>query len=106
MTHFHWKITQIEAVTEGGLNNVIVIACFEIEATEGELKSIVRSDTKLLPADAESFVELSDVTQEQVVEWVKESLGEHGVTQYQGMAQAQIDSQKVVQPKVVPLPWL
>jgi len=59
----------------------------------------------LLPPDAQSFVELADIIEAQVIAWTKDALGEDGVARFEGMAQTQIDNQKVAQPKVVALPW-
>ena len=105
MTQFDWKITQIETMKEGDLDDVVVTVCFDIDANEDGLKGFVQGDTKLLPPDAQSFVELANITEAQVIAWTKDALGEDGVARFEGMAQTQIDNQKVVQPKVVPLPW-
>jgi hypothetical protein len=105
MAQFDWKITQIEAMNEGDLQGVVVTVCFDIDADEDGLKGFVQGDTKLLPPDAQSFVELADITEAQVIAWTKDALGTDGVARFEGMAQTQIDNQKVVQPKVVPLPW-
>ena len=105
MIQFDWKITQIETMNEGDLENVVVTVCFDIDASEDGLKGFVQGDTKLLPPDAQNFVELADITEAQVIAWTKEALGDDGVARFEGMAQQQIDNQKVVQPKVVALPW-
>lgn len=105
MAQFDWKITQIEAQKIDDLDDVVVTVCFDIDATEDGLKGFVQGDTKLLPPDAQSFVELANITEAQVIAWTKEALGDDGVTRFEGMAQQQIDNQKVEQPKVVPLPW-
>ena len=105
MTQFDWKITQIEAQKVDDLDDVVVTVCFDINADEGGLKGFVQGDTKLLPPDAQSFVELASITEAQVVQWTKDALGEEGMARFEGMAKQQIDNQKVEQPKVVPLPW-
>lgn len=105
MAQFDWKITQIEAQKIDDLDDVVVTVCFDIDATEDGLKGFVQGDTKLLPPDAQSFVELANITEAQVIAWTKEALGETGIARFEGMAQQQIDNQKVAQPKVVALPW-
>lgn len=100
-----WKIRQIEAMNVDNLESVVVTVCFDIDAEEDGLKGFVQGDTKLLPPDAQNFTELANITEEQVIAWTKASLGEDGVARFEGMAQQQIDNQKVVQPKVVKLPW-
>lgn len=101
-----WKVRQIEAMIQGALENVAVTVCFGIDGEEDGLKGYVASDVKLLPPDADSFTKLNDATEEQVIGWTKDALGESGVAQFEAMLQAQIDAQKVPQPKVVPLPWV
>ena len=105
MAQFDWKITQIEAQKVDDLDDVVVTVCFDVDASEDGLKGFVQGDTKLLPPDAQNFVELADITEAQVIAWTKDALGEDGVDRFEGMAQTQIDNQKVVQPKVVALPW-
>lgn len=100
-----WTVTQIEVINEDGLQNVIVTTCFTVKGSENGLIGIAQGDTKLLPPDAQQFINLQDVTEAEAVQWTKDALGVAGVAQYEGMVQQQIDSQKVAQPEVVPLPW-
>ena len=106
MATFVWKVRQIECLSQDGLDNVVVTVCFDIDADEDGLKGFVQGDTKLLPPDAANFTALDSVTHDQVVAWTKDALGANGVARFEGMAQQQIDNQKVAQPKVVPLPWV
>ncbi len=105
MAQFDWKITQIEAQKIDDLDDVVVTVCFDIDASEDGLKGFVQGDTKLLPPDAQNFVELADITEAQVIAWTKDALGADGMARFEDMAQEQIDNQKVAQPKMVPLPW-
>ena len=101
-----WKVRQIECLSNNGMQNIVVTACFDIDADEDGLKGFVQGDVKLLPPDAQSFTQLADVTEAQVVQWTKDALGADGVARFEGMAQQQIDNQKVAQPKTVRLPWV
>ena len=105
MTEYAWSVRQIECLSENGLDNVVVTVCFDIDADEDGLKGFVQGDTKLLPPDAQDFVELADITEAQVIAWTKDALGTDGIARFEGMAQTQIDNQKVAQPKAVALPW-
>jgi len=101
-----WKIKQIEVQAVDGLIDVVVIVCFEVSADEDGLKGLVKGDTKLLPPNAQSFTNLADVTEAQVVQWVKDALGADGVLRLESALQHQIDSQKVDRSRIAPLPWL
>jgi hypothetical protein len=101
-----WKVRQIECLSNNGMQNIVVTVCFDIDADEDGLKGFVQGDVKLLPPDAQSFTQLADVTEDQVIQWTKDALGADGVARFEGMAQQQIDNQKTPQPKTVPLPWV
>jgi hypothetical protein len=93
-----WSITGIKTldVPEDG---TIVVAAFSV--TDGT--STVSSDQKLLPADAENFVPLAEITEEQVVGYVQEALGEQQVAVYEAMV---AEKTAAVEPQPVdPLPW-
>jgi stress response protein YsnF len=93
-----WSITGMKTldVPEEG---TIVVASFTV--TDGT--STVSSDTKLLEADAESFVPLAEITEEQVIGFVKDALEEQQVAVYEAMV---AERTAAVQPQVVdPLPW-
>ena len=105
MTNFVWTVTQIEVVDEGALPNVIVTTCFAVNGNENGLVGIAQGDVKLLPPDAQHFINLQDVTEAEAIHWTKQALGIDRVAVYESTVQQQIDSQKVAQPEVVPLPW-
>jgi hypothetical protein len=93
----NWSITGIKTldVPEEG---TIVVASFSV--TNGT--STVSSDTKLLPADAENFVPLAEITEQQVVDFVKAVL-EDQVAVYEAMV---AEKTAAVEPQAVnPLPW-
>jgi len=92
-----WSITGIKTLDEP-MEGTIVIASFSV--TDGT--STVSSDTKLLEADAENFVPLAEVTEEQVVDFVKAALEEQADV-FEAMVAAKTAA---VEPQAVdPLPW-
>ena len=100
----NWKITQIKTL-DNPETGTIVNASFSI--SDGT--STIESDTNLLPADSESFVSLENTTEEQVVQWVKDSL-DHNITdesfsqvkQYELIVERKT---KEAQPQITPFPW-
>lgn len=100
----NWKITQIKTLDNPEVGT-IVNASFSV--SDGT--STIESDTNLLPVNSESFVSLENTTEEQVVQWVKDSL-DHNITdesfsqvkQYELIVERKT---KEIQPKVTPLPW-
>jgi len=93
-----WSITGIKTLDEPP-EGTIVIASFSV--TDGA--STVASDQKLLPADAENFVPLANITEEQVIGFVQEALGEQQVAVFEAMV---AEKTAAVEPQPVdPLPW-
>ena len=100
----NWKITQIKTLDKPE-TGTIVNASFSV--SDGT--STIESDTNLLPADSESFVNLENATEDQVIQWVKDSL-DHNITdesfsqvkQYELIVERKT---KETQPQVTPLPW-
>lgn len=100
----NWKITQIKTL-DNPETGTIVNASFSI--SDGT--STIESDTNLLPADSESFVSLNNVTEEQVIQWVKDALNANniegmigGVERFENLVTIKTNTP---QPQVTPLPW-
>lgn len=100
----NWKITQIKTL-DNPLEGVIVNASFSV--SDGT--STIESDTNLLPADTKSFVSLDNVTEEQVIQWVKDALNANniegaisGVERFENLVTIKTNTP---QPQVTPLPW-
>ncbi len=100
----NWKITQIKTLDNPEIGT-IVNASFSV--SDGT--STIESDTNLLPANAESFVDLSTVTEEQVVQWVKDALNKNNiegnnaeVEKFENLVKIKTNTQ---QPQITPLPW-
>jgi hypothetical protein len=92
----NWSITQIKTIDQP-VDGVIVVASFTV--TDGT--STIESDTRLSPADADSFVVLPAVTEAMVVEWVKDALGDQ-VAVYEAMV---AEKTSAIEPVVTSLPW-
>ena len=100
----NWKITQIKT-TNTPVEGTIVNAAFEI--TKNGAK--VEADVNLLPANAESFVSLDSVTEENVIQWVKDALDYNinddaysNVKRYESIVE---QKSKETEPQITPLPW-
>jgi hypothetical protein len=92
----NWYITEIKTLNSPE-SGTIVIASFSV--TDGI--STISSDTKLNPADPSNFIPLENVTEEQVVSWVKDSLGDN-VSVYEALV---VEKTNTPIPQPTPLPW-
>lgn len=97
-----WKIVSLECYPEHeGQENVVTIAHWTL--TEGEAH-VYGSVGFTLDPEAE-FIPYADLTEAQVVEWVKGALGEEQVAAHEAAIAAQLEA--IANPPVVKpaLPW-
>jgi hypothetical protein len=106
MITYTWTVTAMEAVTEGDLDNVVVISYFTCSGEEDGLKGATSSDCRLLPPDPANFIPLDQITEQEAVTWTLQALGSSGVQNYEEMVAAQIEGQKLPKPTFVELPWM
>jgi hypothetical protein len=102
----NWIVTQLDAYPEfAGTEDVVFSVHWRLNGTDGAHEASTYGSV-VLNLDAESsFTPYEDLTQEQVVGWVKDALGEEQVAQQEAFVAKQIADQ--INPPVVspPLPW-
>jgi hypothetical protein len=108
MNSYTWHINSVNIFPElQGKKDVVVTAKFCVAGTDGQNTATVSGSQDLSLSDSAQFVEYKNLTETQIVGWVKEALGESG----QYTLTAEVDSilkQKatpVVLPISIPLPW-
>jgi hypothetical protein len=105
-TTYNWNIQAMDCVPqEDGKTDVVVTAHWTVSATDGTYNAGAYG-TQSFTYDAEkSFTPYADLTQDQVVAWVQESMGIDAVTALQENLDTQIANQ--INPPIVtpPLPW-
>jgi len=106
MITYTWMVTAMEAVTEGDLDNVVVISYFTCSGEENGLKGATSSDCRLPPPDPANFIPLDQITEQEAVTWTLEALGSSRAQDYEEMVALQIEGQKTPPQKFVDLPWL
>jgi hypothetical protein len=107
MINYTWKVTQLLTETIEGNENYVVIAHCETIGVDGEYSASVPNVIQFSTEDVTVFIPYEDLTEEMVIAWIKESLGEEGVLSIEASIQAQIEAQKnpPVTPQETPLPW-
>ena len=87
----HWTLTGSESTVVDGINKVYVGNVYGSQAVAVDPEA--------------TFTPYADLTQEQVIGWVKNAMGEEQVTVYEQNVTEQINNQ--IAPPVVtpPLPW-
>ena len=102
---YTWTITQMDCYPNAeGQTDVVFIAHWTLTGTDGTYIGSVYGSVGV-PAPTGTFTPYADLTQDQVVGWVKTALGEEQVATYEANIATQIANQ--INPPVVapPLPW-
>jgi len=107
MTAYSWKITNLFTKTVDGLQDYVVTAMFEVEGVDGEFSSTINGNQMFTVKEGSEFIPYANLTEQIVVEWIKEELGENGLISITACIDGQIESQKnpPVSPINTPIPW-
>ncbi|MFY7884160.1 MAG: hypothetical protein ACOVOV_04870 [Dolichospermum sp.] len=107
MTTYNWTITNLYTKTVEGLQDYVVTAMYNVEGVDVEFSSTVNGSQMFTVKEGQDFIPYSELTNEIVVEWIKEELGENGILSITACIDGQIESQKnpPVVPVITPLPW-
>ena len=107
MTNYTWNVTQLYTEPISGEPHYVVIANYDTTGVDGEYTASLTGTAQFSTADVTYFIPYEDLTEEIVIVWIKESLGENGIISVEACIQGQIDSQ-INPPQVpvnTPLPW-
>ena len=108
MTNYNWTGAQLYTQTIEGNADYVVNAVYDVVGVDGEYTaSLTYNNAQFSTADVTTFIPYEDLTEEIVIAWIKESLGENGIISIEACIQGQIDSQinPPVTPEITPLPW-
>ena len=108
MTAYSWKITNLFTKTVDGLQDYVVTAMFEVEGVDGVFSSTINGNQMFTVKECSEFIPYANLTEQIVVEWIKEELGENGLISITACIDGQIESQKnpPVSPINTPIPWV
>jgi hypothetical protein len=106
-TTYTWEVTNLESFeTINELTSVVSIIHWTLRAEDGFNSTAVNGTVNLDAPDTNNFVNYSDLTQEQVISWVKAKLGiklENEYYQYLDQKLAELAKPAVI---TTPLPWV
>jgi len=105
---YTWTITNLYTIDLPSEAGYVVTAIYVVEGVDGEYSASLNG-MQQFEADPEKpdFVPYEDLTNEIVVGWVQEALGEDGVNNTYACIDGMIESEKnpPVSPVNTPLPW-
>jgi len=104
-----WTVSTMERTlndSESGLEGVVNILHWQVTDSDGEHHGRCYGTVGLSEPDADSFTGYDSITHEQAVGWVKSTLGEEAVAQYETSVESQIAlSKEPVSASGVPESW-
>jgi hypothetical protein len=104
--NYEWKIEQMEAYPQYEGHSDVVFTChWRLNANEGNYNATSYGSVGVTLDPDSDFVPYANLTQAEVVNWVKDALGEEQVSQIETGLAGQIENLKnppVVRPE---LPW-
>jgi hypothetical protein len=103
---YEWIISQLECYPEKDKKKDVVFTVhWRYAAKDGEYYADVYGSQGLNVDNLKNFTAYSDLTKEDVVEWLEETMGEEKIEGFQSSLASAIDNLK--NPPVVtpPLPW-
>jgi len=91
---------------EDGQTNVVITVHWRLNGTDGQYSGTVYSTVGLTYTAGSPFTPYADLTQDQVIGWVQDALGQDQVISLEANVAAQIEAQ-ISPPVVTPaLPWV
>lgn len=106
MATLTWNVVQMDAYPEkDGKQDVVFTVHWNLTGVDGDYNGYVYGSVGVTLDPEAPYTPYENLTQDQVIGWVKSALGDEQVAEYEANVQAQIDQKK--NPTVVtpPLPW-
>jgi hypothetical protein len=93
---YEWSVTAIKKATSGDINNAIIgtnwkVICTDEDGNTGEFSGATPFDLNAI--DTENFIEYQNLTETQVLDWIKNTVSGSSSTNYWNHIQGQMDKQ-------------
>ena len=86
-----WKIAQLERLTEDGL---VITAHYTVDANDGTYSAGAYGSQGFERPAEDALIPFADLTEEIVVGWVQNALGDEKVAEVEAALQGQLDEQR------------
>jgi hypothetical protein len=110
MINYTWIVNNLLTVNFSSQEpNYVVTALYTVTAVDGDYNSIYSASASFEVNKSESgFIPYADLTEEIVIEWIKNQLSIDGVESVEASLAGQIETQKnpPPTPENTPLPWI
>jgi hypothetical protein len=99
-----WKITKLDTESSTEYPNTVVAAHWECTGTDGTYSGRTFKMIYLDPPE-NNFIEFNRLSEQQVIAWVHEKMGEETVAYWEGLVDIQIEKQHRPPVQSPGLPW-
>lgn len=108
---YTWNIQSIDVVTslsDDGYNNIVKKIYWSLNAMNVQFVSDFIADVSTVDifSDKSNFINYSDLTQEQVISWIHEILGEEKINDMKKLLEDRIQSAIDYPTNIFALPWI
>ena len=90
MINYTWNVTQLYTETIEGKEDYVVLSNCETIGVDGDYTASLPNVIQFSTEEVGTFIPYADLTEEIVVGWIKESLGENGIISIEACIQGQI----------------
>lgn len=108
MPTYTWKINRLFTIPqEAGYVDVVVAAMWNLLGEEAPYKANIGGTSQFTVQQGEGFTPYNQLTEAQVIDWVKNSIGQENVARMEARIAEKINEQKnpAPTPTPQPLPW-
>jgi hypothetical protein len=108
MNTYTWTTTNLYTINLATELDYVVTALYNVSATDGTYSATLDNSCQFtVDDDKPNYVPYEDLTNDIIIAWVKETLGENGVISITACLDGQIESQinPPVAPQNTPLPF-
>ena len=108
MNTYTWTTTNLYTINLATESDYVVTALYNVTATDGTYSASLDNSCQFtVDDDKPNYIPYADLTNDIVIAWVQETIGENGVTSITACLDGQIESQinPPVTPQNTPLPF-
>lgn len=108
MITYTWNILKMDVLPQiDGYTDVVVTAEWSLTGVDGEYSGAVSAWQQFNLPQGEGFTPYNQLTEQQVIGWVQEKIGQEDISLYEKSVASVIQNKKTPppQPEPMPLPW-
>jgi hypothetical protein len=110
MINYNWTVNNLLTIYASNSEpEYVVTALYNVEAIEDSFSASISNSASFSIIKSETgYIPYADLTEDQVIAWIKDQLGINGVESIEASLAGQIESQKNPEPtpEINPLPWI